>query len=348
MAEVNVYGTMHLATTNYGGDIDTADAWDISSHESILGFSGSEELSADLTAVWALELLIHASDNDNDTTGESGIDYWASWVGLTGSWGTAVIGRHDTPLYISTSSLDLFTTTIADYNGNAADDAPAGAGTYAPVPLFDFQGLGFVDLTVDQAIAYISPSMNGLTIAAAIVQPGMDKVSTTMGGAVSDDADGFAEAYSIAALYSNGPFFASIAWEQLSEDLVEELLSIPTTAASAIDEEERWRVGLGYTANGLHVGLVYEDQDHAIDGFDAQRWQLSGSYTFGNNVIKLAYGENDQDLDGTDVEVEQWALGLDHNLSKRTKVYAVYTDVENKDIDDIDWDGFSLGMVHKF
>jgi predicted porin len=38
---------------------------------------------------------------------------------------------------------------------------------------------------------------------------------------------------------------------------------------------------------------------------------------------------------------------LDHNFSKRTKVYAVYTDVDTDDLDQ-DWDGFSLGMVHKF
>jgi predicted porin len=347
--DVTIYGKMHLATTHTDGDIDTADAWDVASHASRLGFKGTESLSDDLTAVWQIELGISASDRDNDTTGESGISYRNTFVGLTGSWGTAVIGRHDTPMKISTGSLDLFGDTIADYNGNGSDDEPAGAGN-ANATLLGLQNLGFVDLRVDQAIAYISPNMNGLTLAAAIVQPGMDKSGVTTGGApVSDDADGFAEAYSIAALYSNGPFFASIAWEQLSEDFVEELLSVPTTptTADAIDEEERWRVGLGYTANGLHVGLVYEDQDHAIDDVDAQRWQLSGSYTFGNNVVKLAYGQNDIDFGTADWDIEQWAIGLDHNLSKRTKVYAVYTDVDTDDLD-IDWDGFSLGMVHKF
>jgi predicted porin len=55
------------------------------------------------------------------------------------------------------------------------------------------------------------------------------------------------------------------------------------------------------------------------------------------------------------LDVDQWAIGLDHNFSKRTKAYIVYTDV---DVDqgqplgagevDGDWDGFSLGMVHSF
>jgi predicted porin len=343
--DVTIYGQMHIATSSYDGDVDTADAWDISSHASRLGFKGTEGLGNGLTAVWQLELQVQPTDNNNNTTnGGDGITYRNSFLGLTGGWGTAVIGRHDTPLKISTGSLDLFGDTIADYNANGASDEPTGAGNVG-LALLGLQGLGFVDLRVDQAIAYISPSMNGLTIAAAIVQPGMDTgLSTT---ATAHDADSFSEAYSIAALYSNGPFFASLAYENLSEDLIEELLSVTSGTAAAFDEEERWRLGLGYTANGFHVGFVYEDQDHAIDGVDADRWQLSGSYTFGNNVVKAMYGENEVDLAGADIDMDQWAIGLDHNFSKNTKVYAVYTDFDS-DGNGLDWDGFSVGMVHKF
>jgi predicted porin len=194
----------------------------------------------------------------------------------------------------------------------------------------------------------------------------------------STAADGFAEAYSLAALYSNGPFFASFAWERLSEELVEEVLNASAGLQPALSEETRWRLGLGYTANGLHAGFVYENQEHALTGLDADRWQISGSYTMGNNVIKAMYGENEVECstscllvvgpggytlgDGSPlngsysgVDVRQWALGVDHNFSKRTKAYVVYTDV---DVDqqmtmgpnDVDgsWDGFSLGLVHSF
>ena len=385
--DVTIYGQMHLSTTNYDGDISTADAWDISSHASRLGFKGTEGLGNGLTAVWQLELQVQPSDTNNNTINSGdGITYRNSFLGLTGGWGTAVIGRHDTPLKISTGSLDLFGDTVADYNSNGADDEPAGAGALGgaggAIPLIAGQGLGFVDLRVDQAIAYISPSMNGLTIAAAIVQPGMD--TNASGGTASSSADSFAEAYSIAALYGNGPFFVSLAYEKLSEDLVEELVNLTAVPQSVIDSEDRWRLGLGYTANGFHVGFVYEDQDHGLDGLDADRWQLSGSYTFGNNVVKLAYGENEVDCstggagvsscaaslttlaqttaDGSAInntwsgfEVEQWSIGLDHNFSKRTKVYAVYTDVDVDQggtrpvgAEDGDWDAFSVGMVHKF
>ncbi len=335
--DVTIYGQMHIATSKYSGDFNTANAWDISGHESYIGFKGSEGLGDGLSAIWQLELEVRPSDSDNNTINNTdAISYRNSFVGLTGGWGTALIGRHDTPYKISTANLDLFEGTIADYNGNASDDAPSAAGTNG------FQTLGFSDLRVDQAIAYISPSMNGLTIAAAIVQPGMDT------NTAPNEADSFTEAYSIAAMYQNGPFYASLAYEELSEDLMQELMGVAVVGTSAVGDDEKWRLGLGYTTNGFHVGLVYEDRDHAVEGWSLDRWQLSGSYTFGNNVIKAMYGQNDMDI-GVDADTDQWAIGLDHNLSKRTKLYAVYTDAEFDGFTpDRDWHGISFGMVHKF
>jgi predicted porin len=57
-----------------------------------------------------------------------------------------------------------------------------------------------------------------------------------------------------------------------------------------------------------------------------------------------------------DVEGDRytWAIGFDHNFSKRSKVYALYTSVDD-DLDGtpgfgdgVEWQGFSLGMIHKF
>jgi predicted porin len=396
--DVTMYGQVHIATSSYDADIETGDGWDISSHASRLGFKGSEDLAGGLKAIWQIELGIAASDGDNNTLGESGVSYRNTFVGLSGNWGTALIGRHDTPMKISTGSLDIFGDTIADYNGNGADDEPNGAGNltafvptdttseWAAIPLLAGQSLGFVDLRVDQAVAYVSPTWNGLTLAGAVVQPGMDtnRVHGT-GQMYANNADGFAEAYSLAAMYGNGPFYASLAWEFISEDLMEELMQASPGSPFNDDDgqgytgdERRWRLGLGYTADGMHVGFVYENQDHAVVGVDADRWQISGSYTIGNNVLKAMYGENEVEvsqngayaledgdvylMDGvlfTDYrgfDVRQWAVGLDHNFSKRTKAYIVYTDVDvdhqagpGTTIDnDGSWDGFSIGLIHKF
>jgi predicted porin len=81
---------------------------------------------------------------------------------------------------------------------------------------------------------------------------------------------------------------------------------------------------------------------------------VQAGYAFGNNMIKAAYGSQDRDdVDDDDLldfdfdsDVNQWTIAFDHNFSKRTKVYALYNNVD----DDLlpDWDAFSLGIVHKF
>ncbi len=335
--DVTIYGVAHVAMSYYdletdgGGHSDKV--WDLSSHASRLGFKGSEDLGGGLSAIWQMEIQIELADGGSTGAGVLNNQDWGnmrnSFVGLAGGWGTFLAGRHDTPYKISSGSLDLFGDTIADYNGNGADAEPAFARI----------GLGFKDVRADSAVAYISPNMNGLTLAAAFVTAG--GTDHTAGVDLSD----LMEAWSVAALYSNGPFFASLAIEQIDDE----------TADVLGFAEDKWRVGLGYTANGFHIGLVYEEEDGDDplgDGLpstegDQERWELSGSYTFGNNVVKAMYGSEDRKDATANGNRNQWAIGIDHNFSKRTQAYLVYTSYDS-DGAGLDWDGYSMGLKHSF
>jgi predicted porin len=126
--------------------------------------------------------------DDNIPGGNNGgISIRNSFVGLAGGFGTALVGRHDTPLKISTGKLDLFSDTVADYNGT----------------------VGFDDLRTDNTIAYISPSFSGFSFMGAMVAPG----GGTAGSGLNINSDSLAGAYSLAAIYNNGPFYASAAYE---------------------------------------------------------------------------------------------------------------------------------------
>ncbi len=417
--EVTIYGQAHVASSLYSSDIDiplstpapawvvrfacgspclnqTGEGWDLSTHASYIGFKGSEDLGNGLKAIWQMELQLSLTDvNGTSNDGDPGTTAMRnSFIGLSSPWGTLMAGRHDTPHKMSTARLDLFEDTVADYNANAADDPLNGAGnlpawtagaslTNSGVGIFlAGQGLGFVDIRADSAISYISPSWNGLTIAGAIIQPGLDTTLT------ATDSDGFAEGYSIAAMYANGPFYGSVSYEVISEAFVEEHIGAFTTDFPFLNDDKKWRVGLGYSANGIHVGYVYEDQDHPIVGVDAERWQLSGSYTFGNNVIKAMYGELDVDVSGSQLawmdwvlgaslpdgfpiatsgysgyDVSQWAVGFEHNFSRRTQAYIVYTEVDVDQgvteapiimaafpdgVREADYSALSIGLKHSF
>ena len=116
-----------------------------------LGFKGSEDLGNGLKAIYQVEFGINLNDtNNNVLTNNDSITYRNTFVGLAGNWGTFLMGRHDTPMKISTGKLDLFADTMADYNGT----------------------VGFRDLRADNVVAYISPSWSGFQLAAAIVPAG--------------------------------------------------------------------------------------------------------------------------------------------------------------------------------
>ena len=65
------------------------------------------------------------------------------------------------------------------------------------------------------------------------------------------------------------------------------------------------------------------------------------------------FGFSDLEINDDDDKRDAWAIGLDHNLSKRTKAYVLYTDSELGVHDQIPetlggGSAFSTGIVHKF
>jgi predicted porin len=349
-----------------------------------VGVKGSEDLGNGLKAIYQVEFGVQLADtNGNVGSGGDDVTMRNSFVGLAGNWGTFLVGRHDTPLKISTGKLDLFSDTMADYNGT----------------------VGFDDIRADNTVAYISPSFSGFSLAAAVVAPG----GTTAGEGANINSDSLAEAYSIAGIYSNGPFYASVAYESLSNQLFMDSdvsLDGATGCLNATGGEElscsyvdddytKWRVGLGLLDwNGFTLTAIYESQDGNPDGqtrsafatiapdgsislgsiengVESQDlWQIQAGYAFGNNMFKAMYGAVDRDdqkflaasrnvlsinnLRG-DLQGDRytWAVGFDHNFSKRTKAYALYTQVDDDAQDNPftpgeQWSGFSLGLVHKF
>jgi predicted porin len=354
-----------------------------------IGVKGSEDLGNGLKAIYQVEFGINLNDTNNRLISNSdAITYRNTFVGLAGNWGTALVGRHDTPLKISTGRLDLFADTMADYNGT----------------------VGFQDLRVDNVVAYISPSFGGFSFAGAIVPGGGS--SGTSGLNINEDS--ISGAYSLAAIFNNGPFYASVAYESLDQDMfmnsqtslrgsaacVDQTTGLPTESCNYVgDDFAKWRVGLGILDwNGFTLTGIYENQDKvpagqvrqgltivsadgtisdgSLSGFRKQDlWQIQAAYAFGNNQIKAMYGSVNRDSGRAfaqtretlsitnfkgDIEGDRytWAVGFDHNFSKRTKAYVLYTAVDddlngvpssfNQDNDGVDWSGFSLGLVHKF
>ena len=317
-SNVTLYGKAHISQDYVDADsnADLFDGWDTVSRASRLGVKGSEDLGNGLKGIFKMEFQIAMTDNNDDINDNDGgsIKMRNSYVGLSGNWGTALIGRHDTPLKISTGRLDLFADRMADYNNTVK----------------------FFDVRADNAVAYVSPTMlGGLTLAGAIVSPG----GSTVTGGKDGDADGPADAYSVAAMYSNGPFFLAAAHEFYSDDMI--------TPGGASDDFKLYRVGAGFNWEAFTINGISEahDSDPTAGGEDPTMWQVQGQWKFGNNALKAMYGDYDGD-DGAE-DQSTYAVGLDHNFSKRTTAYLLWTDVDS-DAADADYKGASLGVIHKF
>jgi predicted porin len=177
-ADVTTYGIAHISIDMYNGDQGGASGRQgegiaVTSRASRIGFKGSEDLGGGLKAIWKMEFQINMANDDNGggwgAFPVNGADDVVSgrnmYVGLAGGFGTFLFGRHDTPYKISTGKLDYFADQLGDYNGNT---------------------LGFEDVRANSAIAYISPSFGGLTLAGAVVTPDMGD-NTTLGGPNGDD-----------------------------------------------------------------------------------------------------------------------------------------------------------------
>jgi predicted porin len=365
--DVTMYGVAHVSVDWLDSSNAAIDGFDMQSRASRLGFMGTEDLSNGLKAIWNMEFQVDMADAGGCprldqaalNTGTAGVgllqsptvgqgnftgtcvnqqnDLWSTrnmYVGLAGGFGTFLIGRHDTPYKMSTGKLDLFSDELGDYNST----------------------LLMTDIRTSSAIAYVSPNWSGFSFAAATVAPHIYYNNGTALNTADDyDSDDLAGAYSLSATFNASGFFASVAYEVLTSDWLNAWAGQATGGLVQnpdLDDDTKWRAGLGWTGMGFTVGGVYEQQSNVL-GFeqDKDSWQISAGYTFGNNMVKAMYGQVEFDGGNTalvnDNDVESWAIGLDHNLSKRTKAYIQYVD-KSTDIDFTDVSGVSIGMVHKF
>jgi len=329
---VTVYGKVDLALTKWDRDTGTDD-WGL--HENggatKIGFKGTEDLGDGLKAIWKLEMDAFAGRDPS--TGSGNFVNRNAYVGLAGDWGTALAGRHDTPFKMAFGSWDLFADTVADFNNSNM--------------------AAFTDRRAQDAIAYVSPSMNGLSLAAAVVT----------GSGTTATSEDIAEGKSIALNYNNNGIMAAVAWEELSNDY----LGTP-------EDDTQWGLALGYKGNGFFVGGRYDQRDTAgtaavaavtttdsngdtttwvpasaaANGVSIDAWALFASYDFGNNTVKGTYQQRSTEVPGaSDRDDSAYAIGLDHNFSKRTKAYVLYTGFDG-DVANTDSSAFSLGMSHSF
>jgi predicted porin len=328
---VSISGNLHMSVDSLNGKNAAGDNLDrntnISSNSSNIVFSGDEDLGNGLKAVWKLSTYVGMGATGN---GDNSWTNGNSYIGLNGGFGTALVGKHDTPMKLTSRKYDLFGDQIGD-NRNMTSQADGGAGW---------------DLRPDNVIAYISPTMSGVHGAIAYV-------SNTAAGAATDKT---VDAWSGLVMYDQGPVSVTAAYERHNLG----------NANDAANDESAWRLGAGYTAGDIKVvGLYQKTKDVGGSSDGRKTWGLGGAYKMAANTIKLQYYRA-ADLDNHDDSgANMWALGADHAMSKRTTAYVAYARTSNDanasysafggghgdnpgTVAGKNPSGFSLGMKHSF
>lgn len=330
---VTIYGIMD-ASVDFTDNGNTATAQGIStkkisSNSSRLGFKGNEDLGNGLSAIWQVEQAISV-DSASANQGRN------TFVGLSSKTaGTAILGRHDTPYKLATRGLDYFADGLADNRNLMGQGAAAFDGRQSDV------------------IAYMSPTMGGMSAAIAYVAGAEGAVNST-------DVKG--NAWSLMGMYDNGPLMASLAYEKhnfgsataatpTTATIVPSTTSAPTSilltpgaaatstgtlgSGAGNHSEKAWKLGVGYKMDAFKVGFAFEKTSNDLSPITAngdsghKAWTLGGVYSMGTNDLKLAYTKVGDRADLSNSGAKQFALGVDHNMSKRTKVYVQYVKLSN-------------------
>jgi predicted porin len=345
-ADVKVYGALDASF----GSFETAHAKNAASTRvtkvdsgdmmtSFLGFSGSEDLGGGLKAEFALETFVGNDTGAN--IGNNAGQFWSrtSNVALSGGFGKVAIGQYDNPLFTAGYTYDPFGSSMAfsptmrhySYIGQTSAIPGAGVG-------FD---TGWVN-----SLTYESPNFAGFTF----VGQAALKESTTNGAKNS---------YALMGAYNAGPLSLAAVYVK-GGPTNSPAIAAGATYASYGADEKIWNLSGSYDFGVVKLFATYTDIKQ--EASTVATTQLFGNkdkiYQLGVSVpvtekgsILASYGELKDKAAVTNVTSKDrvFSLGYDHNLSKRTDVYAVFSNnTQSNTANNESGQTFAVGIKHNF
>ena len=184
----------------------------------------------------------------------------------------------------------------------------------------------FIDNSANK-VAYRTPSFGGLTVDASVT---------------AADAPNSRRSYDFAANYDAGPLHLGAGYTKLKNSDAKQF------AARALYELGAFTFG----------GYVQRDTDAYFVG-NRTTYRLAGMYTMGSTEFHANIGHaGDYSKTVGDQAASQYTLGVNQNLSKRTKVYGFYTRINNNSgasysfgpsvTPGQDLSSFAIGVRHNF
>ena len=309
-ADIVVFG--HIDTsidaTDQDGGLD-----DINFHCNTcsIGFKGSEDLGNGLKVIFKLDFQYNVFSRQ--TTSLLDRD---QWLGLSGSnWGQVRWGTISTPYKSHGAMIDpLYRTALQGRSRGVQSDFHNGAGE-------NLQG------RADHTIRYDTPDWNGLKAAAFYTLDSNERDGVPGPGNPKGKEDN--DPYGVGVQYSNGGLLAFADWQDNNG-----------SKKDTGGDISAWKLGGKYMLNagGLKFGFYGQYEDASIDeasaanltDLDFQLWHVAASAQMGNTMAYFAFGHGEYDFNGVGgtQDYDTWTLALMHSLSKRTKLYMGFSEVD--------------------
>ena len=321
-AEATVYGQVNLAIERRDdGNSPSTTANQLNSYGSRFGLKGSEALDGGMSIVWMLEGGYKADDGMSESTNQ--IFNRESHIGLTSdSMGTVTLGLQPTPYKAATRRLDVFGDTAADNRRLLGDTH---------------------DESVANAFSYMTPSMGGFSVAVA-TQFGAEKSPQPV--APNNNTKG--SALGLAAMYEQGPIYAAFAIDNVKYGAAN-----TGQLAGVVDAESKGlMLGGSYSMDAITISAEIERLTNKASATAAElknsNFYLGAKFALSSSdAIKAAYTKVGSQT-GLNNNATQVAVGYDHNMSKNTMVYALYTKITQNATGAPDPSILSVGMKHAF
>ena len=241
-----------------------------------------------------------------------------SELNLSGGFGMLRLGNFFPESYYASADY----VSMHNHDTGTSSDAlyidPVWMGAGTPTQGPRVGGLGTAN-----KISYRTPNFGGFTV------EGAASLSEKAAGTNSKNG------YDLAANYNMGALALGAGYSQWNSNKQGSLRAL-------------------YTFGQFTVGGYYQRNDEDLLG-TRNNFRLAGAYNLGASEFHLNVGRANSWSNRDDSAATQYTLGYNYNLSKRTKVYAFYTKVDNKinanymtGANGIDFSSFALGVRHNF
>jgi len=306
---VQIYARLNVSAehvnTSATGDGPRASLNRISNNRSVLGLRGSEELGGGVSAIFQIEGTL------SPDTGAGELARRDTRVGLDGGFGTLFAGHWVTAYNGATSSLDPFYPTTAGYMSIIGNGAAAAVDNVSNLYSFDRRQAN--------SIHYWSRPWKGFGL------------RVTHGAAEERPVSGARPSLtSAAAIYDQGPWYATLAYERhhayqgigLDDSGTKLALArrFGDTRVALLAERLAYETSLGdLTRTAFYVSVSHQIGPHGVRLGVARAGDGKGAR---GNRVGFVRG-------GSDTGATHVTLGYDYTLSKRTGVYAYVTHLDN-------------------